>query len=96
MRSTASARYRLWSKGGGGTGAHPGHYPTDTAAERCLLWQALLAHATDEGGALLDAVAKARAACRLRFLTGAAAVIYGVPIEFAPRGAGDGAHEHEE
>ena len=46
---------------------------------------ALLKHTVDEGGGLLDAVVKARAACRLRFLTGAAAVTYGVPLAFAPR-----------
>ena len=47
--------------------------------------QALLTHTADEGGHLLQAVAKARQACRLRFLTGAAAVTYGVPLDFLPR-----------
>jgi separase len=46
---------------------------------------ALLKHTTEEGGSLLAAVAKARTACRLRFLTGAAAVTYGVPLDFLPR-----------
>ena len=34
------------------------------------------------GGSLLQAVAQARSACKLRFLTGAAAVCYGVPLDF--------------
>ena len=41
------------------------------------------AEAADEHGAsvnMLSAVAVARGACRLRFLTGAAAVCYGVPL----------------
>ena len=46
---------------------------------------ALLRHCTEDGGSLLDAVGKARSACRLPFLTGAAAVIYGVPLDFLPR-----------
>ena len=45
---------------------------------------ALIEHTTKSGGSLLDSVAKARTACRLRFLTGAAAVTYGVPLEFLP------------
>lgn len=48
------------------------------------LCTALLEHCTS-GGSLLDAVAKARTACRLRFLTGAAAVAYGVPLDFLSR-----------
>jgi separase len=48
---------------------------------------ALLEHTTREGGSLLSAVARARSACRLRFLTGAAAVAYGVPLAFQPRDA---------
>lgn len=46
---------------------------------------ALLRHCTEDGGSLLEAVGKARSACRLPFLTGAAAVIYGVPLDFLPR-----------
>ena len=38
------------------------------------------------GGSLLAAVAHARAACRLRYLTGAAAVCYGLPVATLPRG----------
>ena len=37
------------------------------------------------GGSLLKAMARARRACRLEFLTGLAAVCYGVPIETTPR-----------
>lgn len=46
------------------------------------------AEAADEHGAsvnMLSAVAVARGACRLRFLTGAAAVCYGVPLAALPR-----------
>ena len=61
---------------------------TDGEIDR--LCAALLTHATEEGGSLLGAVTKARAACRLRFLTGAAAVVYGVPLAFAPRKGAQG------
>ena len=37
------------------------------------------------GGSLPVAVAGARRACRLEFLTGAAAVCYGVPVMTLPR-----------
>ena len=47
---------------------------------------ALLTHATDAGGSLPHAVVRARAACRLPYLTGAAAVCYGVPLNLLPRG----------
>ena len=40
----------------------------------------------EQGGSLLEAVTRARDACKLPFLTGAAAVTYGVPLEFLPRG----------
>ena len=46
---------------------------------------ALLTHATDAGGSLPRAVVRARAACRLPYLTGAAAVCYGVPLNLLPR-----------
>ena len=49
---------------------------------------ALLRRTTEEGGGLLHAVSKVRATCRLRFLTGAAAVTYGLPLEFVPRRGG--------
>jgi len=39
----------------------------------------------EAGGSLLTAVARARRACRLRYLTGAAAVCYGTPIDFRAR-----------
>lgn len=41
----------------------------------------------ERGVPLLLAVARARRACRLRFLTGAAAVCYGAPIDVRPRAA---------
>ena len=50
----------------------------------------LLETCTAEGGDLLDALAQARGACRLRFLTGAATVCYGVPVTTLPRGVGEG------
>ena len=37
------------------------------------------------GGSLLDAVAHARAACRLPHLTGLAAVCWGGPVDMLPR-----------
>ena len=37
------------------------------------------------GGSLLDAVAHARAKCRLPHLTGLAAVCWGVPVDMLPR-----------
>ena len=40
-----------------------------------------------KGGCLLAAVARAREACRLPYLTGAAAVCYGVPLRILPRGS---------
>ena len=43
---------------------------TDNLLDRC----------TATGGDLLTAVAQARGACRLRYLTGAATVCYGVPL----------------
>ena len=48
---------------------------------------ASLLESCNGGGGLLAAVAKARSACRLRFLTGAAAVCYGVPLEIRGRDA---------
>ena len=36
------------------------------------------------GGGVLAALAAARASCKLPFLTGAAPVCYGVPLEFGP------------
>lgn len=45
----------------------------------------------EAGTPLPTAVARARRACRLRFLTGAAAVCYGAPIGFRPCGEGDNA-----
>ena len=67
---------------------------TDGESDRFC--SALVDHCADNGGSLLDAVAKARSACKLRFLTGAAAVTYGVPLEFHGtaadgKGAGIGA-----
>ena len=44
-------------------------------------------------GSLLAAVAHARAACRLRYLTGAAAVCYGLPVATLPRGEAVGEGE---
>lgn len=61
---------------------------TDREIDRFCV--ALLKHTTEEGGSLLTAIAKARTACRLRFLTGAAAVAYGVPVSFLPRGGSSG------
>jgi separase len=58
---------------------------TDGDVDR--LCQALLIRSTRNGGSLLAAVAAARPACRLSFLTGAAAVCYGVPLDFMPKGA---------
>jgi len=43
----------------------------------------------ERGGCLLTAVASARRACRLRYLTGAAAVCYGAPITVEPRGGAE-------
>lgn len=45
----------------------------------------LLRHCTREGGSLLVSLAKARGACKLRFLTGSAAICYGVPLQFQPQ-----------
>lgn len=53
----------------------------------------LLDRCAGEGGDLLTALAQARGACRLRFLTGAATVCYGVPVTTLPRGVGDGEDE---
>jgi len=50
------------------------------------LCKALLAH-LGRGGSVLGALAAARGACRLPFLTGAAPVCYGVPLAFRPRDA---------
>jgi len=50
----------------------------------------LLDRCAGEGGELLTALAQARGACRLRFLTGAATVCYGVPVTTLPRGVGEG------
>jgi len=50
------------------------------------LCKALLGH-LGRGGSVLGALAAARGACRLPFLTGAAPVCYGVPLAFRPRDA---------
>ena len=50
----------------------------------------LLDRCAGEGGELLTALAQARGACRLRFLTGAATVCYGVPVTTLPRGVSEG------
>ena len=58
-----------------------------TDGESDKFCEALLDRCVEQGGSLLEAVAKARGKCRLPFLTGAAAVTYGVPLDFLPRGA---------
>ena len=82
-----------------GPGAAPTGMPLHYLHARCPalvanLWDvtdgdidrycAALVGAATAGGSLPKAVAAARAACRLPFLTGAAAVCYGVPVATLP------------
>ena len=55
-----------------------------TDGEIDKVWKALIDHCC-AGGSLLDGLLKARAACKLPHLTGAAVIAYGVPLTFLPR-----------